>query len=141
MISYRPLVETLRKKKKTIYDLQEELHNPRLRQTLNTGRYITLETVDHICQFLNCKVNDVVVFEPGTQVIKDINKKEYVELDWAKLKLRCVDLRTNFMKMSLRMQKSSSYLSSMSRKPHISIEIATEIASHFNYQLSDILQN
>ena len=139
MISYKPLVETLKKKKKSIYDLQVELQNPRLRQTLNTGRYITLETLDHICGYLNCKVSDVVIFEPGKQIKKDIPKKEYVEVNWTKLRLRCEELRTSFKKMSVRMDKSAGYLSSMASKPHISKSTADMIAGHFNYQLADIL--
>lgn len=141
MITYKPLVETLKKRNKTIFQLQEELQNPRLRQTLNSNRYVNTQTIDKICQLLHCKVNDVIAYEPGEQDIKDIQYKNYVTVNWTKLQLRCEELRTSFSKMSIRMDHSKSYLSSMSRKPHIGLNIAKEIATHFNYQLEDILQN
>lgn len=139
MISYKPLVETLKKKKMSIYELQIKLANPRLRQTLNSGRYITLETVDRICQELHCKVTDVVIYEEGPQIRKEIQNKEYVVINWKKLKALCVEKRTTFNKMSIRMDKSNGYLSSISRNPHIGLQSALNIADHFAVDLNDII--
>lgn len=46
MISYSPLVETLKKKGVSIFVLQRDLNNHNLRITLNSGRYLDGKTID-----------------------------------------------------------------------------------------------
>lgn len=67
MISYEPLWITLIKKgmkKKELYDIVSSATVARM----GKGEYVTLEVVDKLCTFLNCRIQDVVEFKPD---IKD----------------------------------------------------------------------
>ena len=55
MVSYTPLFTTLTKKGMT---------KTELRKNMSKGEYISLETIDKICLYLNCKIEDVIEIIP-----------------------------------------------------------------------------
>lgn len=139
MITYKPLIKLLKDRGVSIYKLQEVIKNQHLRVTLNNGKYITLETLDTLCRILNCNVQDIIQYENGERVIKDIPAKVYVQVDWPKIKELCESKRTSLEWMSLRMKKSKTYLRTLSYRPHVSTTIAKNIANVFSVQLEEIL--
>lgn len=66
MISYQPLFVTLAKKGMTKSDLRTAL-NMGFGTIAKMGKnqYISLENIDKICLYLNCKVEDVIEVIPN----------------------------------------------------------------------------
>ena len=78
MISYAPLWETCKKKNKTERDLMDNCHF--CRETINrlkTNRNIRTSTIDRLCNYLHCDINDVVMVTPEPELLeKKVNKKK-----------------------------------------------------------------
>lgn len=65
MISYKPLFRLL---------LERDMTKTQLRQSvgfsyatlakMSKNEYVSLETLDNICQFLNCKIEDIIEIQP-----------------------------------------------------------------------------
>lgn len=63
MISYRPLWETMKKKRVTTYTLIYKLGFSAYTVTnLRRNKSITMNTLEKLCSVLDCKPNDVVEF-------------------------------------------------------------------------------
>lgn len=65
MISYKPLFHTLVDKNKTITDLNRDLNmSPRTTAKFKRGESVTLETIVKICEYLDCRIEDVIEIIP-----------------------------------------------------------------------------
>ncbi len=63
MISYKPFYKTLKEKGVSTYKLINEYHISRsLLDRLKHNKPITTVTINDLCIFLNCKVEDVIEF-------------------------------------------------------------------------------
>lgn len=66
MISYDPLWDTMRRKNITTYTLIKEHGFSRgTLDSLKQNRNISTATLDDICEMLNCRVEDVLVYIPN----------------------------------------------------------------------------
>ena len=66
MISYKPLFVTLAKKSMTKSDLRTALHmGSGTIAKMAKNQYISLENIDKICLYLDCKVEDVIEVIPN----------------------------------------------------------------------------
>lgn len=64
MMSFEPLWQTMRKKGITTYTLTEKYNVSRgTLDNLKHNRNVTLITVERMCQILDCKVEDVIVYK------------------------------------------------------------------------------
>mgnify|MGYP000973823904 CR=1 FL=1 len=67
MISYAPLAATLVKKKKKRVDMIRDGVITRGTSTkFAKSEYTTLQTLDRVCQYLGCQIQDVVEILPDT---------------------------------------------------------------------------
>lgn len=65
MISYRPLWETMRRKKVTTYTLIKDYSFSKgTLDSLKHDRNISTATLDDICRMLDCKVEEVLEYVP-----------------------------------------------------------------------------
>ena len=65
MISYEPLYRTMKEKGVSTYKLVNEFNVSRsLLDRLKHNKPITTVTINDLCTFLNCKVEDILVFIP-----------------------------------------------------------------------------
>lgn len=61
MISYKPLFRLLIEKNMTKTELRIALgFSPNTIAKLAKNEYVSLETIDKICSFLNCNIEDVI---------------------------------------------------------------------------------
>lgn len=61
MISYKPLFKLLLEKDMTRTQLREEVgFSSSTLAKMSKGEYISLETIEKICNYLNCKIEDVI---------------------------------------------------------------------------------
>lgn len=61
--SYKPMEITLIKRDKTRNDLRNELGiSPSTLAKMTSGDYVALDVIGLICEYLNCKVEEVVEF-------------------------------------------------------------------------------
>jgi DNA-binding Xre family transcriptional regulator len=61
IISYKPLFKLLLEKDMTKTQLREAVgFSSSTLAKMSKGEYVSLETIDNICQHLNCKVEDVI---------------------------------------------------------------------------------
>lgn len=61
MISYKPLFRLLLEKDMTKTQLRESVgFSSATLAKMSKGEYISLETVENICKYLNCKIEDVI---------------------------------------------------------------------------------
>ena len=63
MITYEPLWATLEKKKITTYQLLKNHNISRgMLDNLKHNRSITMNTLDELCNILNCDVSDIIKY-------------------------------------------------------------------------------
>lgn len=63
MITYEPFFETLKRKKITTYKLINEYNFSKgTLDSLKQNRNITMDTLNDICNLLECGVNDVISY-------------------------------------------------------------------------------
>lgn len=63
MITYEPFFETLKRKKITTYKLINEYNFSKgTLDSLKQNRNITMDTLNDICNLLDCGVNDVISY-------------------------------------------------------------------------------
>ena len=66
MISYEPLLVNLIKRKMTKTKLRESIgFSTATLAKISKNEYISMETLDNICVFLNCNVEDVIEYIPN----------------------------------------------------------------------------
>lgn len=64
MISYAPFYDTLKRKNITTYKLVHEFGVSRsLLDRMKHNRPITTQTLDDLCRFLDCKVEDILEYK------------------------------------------------------------------------------
>ena len=64
MISYEPFYQTLKEKKITTYQLIRDHHISRsLLDRLKHNKPITTVTLNDLCSFLGCRVEDILVYK------------------------------------------------------------------------------
>ena len=64
MISYEPLLKTMKEKGVSQYKLLKEGIDNKTLDGLKKGKNITLLTLERLCQILDCTPNDIVKFVP-----------------------------------------------------------------------------
>lgn len=76
MINYKPLFRLLLEKDMNKTQLREAVgFSSSTLAKMSKNEYVSLETIDNICQFLECKIEDVVEIKPTTKVkINDYTK-------------------------------------------------------------------
>lgn len=68
MISYAPLYKTLREKGVSTYKLINEFGVSRsLLDRLKHGKAISTVTLNDLCTFLDCRVEDILLYVPDEQ--------------------------------------------------------------------------
>jgi DNA-binding Xre family transcriptional regulator len=68
MISYAPFYETMKKKGITTYQLIERYHISRsLLDRLKHNKPISTVTLNDLCSFLDCRVEDILVYIEDTE--------------------------------------------------------------------------
>lgn len=61
MISYKPLFRLLLERDLTKTQLREAVgFSTATLAKMSKGEYISLETVENICKYLNCKIEDII---------------------------------------------------------------------------------
>ena len=61
MVSYKPLFRLLLEKNLTKTQLRKNVgFSTATLSKLSKGEYVSLETIDNICNYLDCKIEDVV---------------------------------------------------------------------------------
>lgn len=92
MISYAPLAETLEEKGIGFDELEDMLGTERgdLKWRMNEGRYISMRTLDKICEALGCEVDGVVEWRKGRQ--ESVKMDRFVYVDWDKFREDAGDL-------------------------------------------------
>ena len=71
MISYEPFYRTLKEKNLTTYKLIHQFNVSRsLLDRLKHNKPISTVTLDDLCRFLDCRVEDILIY------IKDENQKD-----------------------------------------------------------------
>lgn len=65
MISYRPLWETMEKRKATTYTLQNkgQVSSSTVRR-LKAGESVSTNTLDALCRLLECEISDIIEYLP-----------------------------------------------------------------------------
>ena len=65
MISYKPLFRLLLERDMTKTQLREAVgFSPATLAKMSKGEYVSLETIENICKYLNCKIEDVIEIQP-----------------------------------------------------------------------------
>ena len=65
MISYKPLFILLLERDMTKTQLREAVgFSPATLAKMSKGEYVSLETIENICKYLNCRVEDVIEIQP-----------------------------------------------------------------------------
>ena len=63
MVSYKPLLRTLLERDMTKTQLRESIgFSTATLAKISKNEYISMETLDNICKYLNCKVENVIEF-------------------------------------------------------------------------------
>lgn len=63
MMSFEPLWKTMKQKNVTTYKLIKDYNMSRgMLDKLKHNRNVTLETVERLCEILDCRVEDVIVY-------------------------------------------------------------------------------
>ena len=114
MITYRPLIDTLREKGKTLDDVMNGIGNYRLRERLNAGQGLTFSLLDKMCRYLECEVQDIICFE-NTDVKKNVKWIRGYEVDWAVVYDLLHSRKSNFHRASLAVGMKGSYFGNVSR--------------------------
>lgn len=65
MISYKPLFRLLLEKDMTKTQLRESIgFSTATLAKLSKNEYVSLETIDNICKYFNCKIENVMEYQP-----------------------------------------------------------------------------
>ena len=65
MISYKPLFRLLLERDMTKTQLREAVgFSSATLAKMSKSEYISLETIENICKYLNCKIEDVIEIQP-----------------------------------------------------------------------------
>ena len=65
MISYKPLFRLLLERDMTKTQLREAVgFSSATLAKMSKGEYVSLETIENICKYLNCRVEDVIEIQP-----------------------------------------------------------------------------
>lgn len=64
MISYAPLYKTMERRKATTYTLQIHGVSSSSIRRIKEGDSISTNTIDTLCEILNCAVSDVIEYIP-----------------------------------------------------------------------------
>lgn len=65
MISYKPLFKLLVERNMTKTQLREAVgFSPATLAKMSKGEYVSLEVIENICKYLDCKIEDVIEILP-----------------------------------------------------------------------------
>ena len=64
MITFDPFWNTLKEKNITVYELLEKRHfSHGTYDSIKKNRNVTLNTIDQLCEILDCRIEDIIKFE------------------------------------------------------------------------------
>lgn len=107
MISYEPLLKTLKDNGISFDELNEKVNGGKmLRSSLNKCKYIPLEKIDEICNVLEVPVESVLLHKKGEQPCE--NK---IKINWDKLCNLASSKRCPLYFLSRECHLDNSYLS------------------------------
>lgn len=140
MISYMPLVVTLKKKKMDITELQRALgkKDDFLKRTLNEKRYVSLKTIDEICNVLQCKVSDVIEWQAGEQVVIKVEK--HVKVDWNNLIFNLGSYGATLQSESIRLGHSPGWLSNIKSRSLLSKATLKAICKRYGFNYESMIE-
>lgn len=69
-ISYKPLFQTMKAKGITSYKLEKMGFSRTNYYSIKNGNAINTTTLDSLCKYLNCSVNDVLEYIPDEEIEK-----------------------------------------------------------------------
>lgn len=65
MVSYKPLFKLLVERNMTKTQLREAVgFSPATLAKMSKGEYVSLEVIENICKYLDCKIEDVIEILP-----------------------------------------------------------------------------
>jgi len=67
MISYAPLEQTMAQRKATTYTLQKYGISSSSIRRIKEGDSISTNTIDSLCEILNCTVSDIIEYIPKSK--------------------------------------------------------------------------
>lgn len=136
MISYKPLMETLLKKGKSVYWLQEQIGSHDLRAILNSNRYLSLKTIDAICKVLECTISRVCEYAEGEQDVKEIvrNKSYLIKADAVKKLIK--EKGKSELECSVEMGHKPLYISSVLNRGKVGYQVLRQFTDYFNVDSS-----
>lgn len=119
MISYEPLVKTMKERGIGIKELTEKLgrRDGGLKYALNSGEYVSCKTIDKICEVLKCRIEEVIEYREGKQEIEKVEL--YVYVNWEKIRVFLEKRGLDFYSASIDMGKSRSWLENKRRRGKI----------------------
>lgn len=136
MISYIPLVRTLRSKGLDIRSLADLLgiQSGPLKSNLNKGVYLSLGTIDKICKVLDCEIGDVIKYEKGEQVVQ--KPEYYCRVNWEALEKR---LPVKLGEAGIKEGHSREYYSSMKRRGKMKKSVLRTLCSKYGINEAEVL--
>ena len=141
MIDYLPLARTLRNKSMTFADLQKGLgkQGGSLKNSMNTGKYISTDTVVEICRYLQCEISDVISWRDGKQV--GYGASPIADVDYEKLKNAITSRGFSLREISLSLGKSADYLfSKIKQQSKVKLTELKVLCSKINCDISEVLK-
>lgn len=136
MISYIPLVRTLRSKGldvKALADLLGIQSGP-LKSNLNKGVYLSLGTIDRICRVLGCEVGDVIKYEKGEQIVQ--KPEYYCSVNWDALEKR---LPVGLSEAGIKEGRSREYYAAMKRRGRMKKSVLRTLCSEYGINEAEVL--
>lgn len=136
MISYTPLVRTLRNKGLDIKALAELLgiQSGPLKSNLNKGVYLSLGTIDRICKVLGCEVGDVIKYEKGEQIVQ--KPEYYCSVNWEALEKR---LPVGLGEAGIKEGHSREYYAAMKRRGRMRKSVLRTLCSEYGINEAEVL--
>lgn len=119
MITYKPLVKTLKEKDITLEDLAEKcgVVESVLRNKINGGEYIPLSNIDVMCSKLDVPVEKVIQWEPGnnTDAVK-------ASVNWDKVNVILNSKGMTLRKLSVQCRLNETYMA-VARKRNVKLKM------------------
>lgn len=137
MISFEPLLRTLRKKSLTMNDLEKMCgkKSNTLNKSISNGRHISTDTLELICNTLKCDINDVISYDDIAITSK------HQSVDWDKLSDIINESGTAWKKISESLGRAGNYLTqTKSRNGNLSQLDIKEICSLLNCNREDFVE-
>lgn len=139
MFSYKPLADTLKEKAISLKDVASEVNISEsiLRSKMNNNEYISMKSLDKICNVLEVPVDKVIKWQKGVQ-----NTSERFSVNWdfidSKLKEQSISLSE--LSVRCRLNKSTLFYAKK-RNSQLLTDVVKSIAKELKCNIKDILND